>query len=94
MPHNPTSAHESPDFGLHDLAEPPVQCVLAPPIVRRTVAPVNISCDGTDTRSLWQRLQSRFAEDAIGGGISLVVHMIALIILALVALVAGRGGSA
>ncbi|MBI2481363.1 MAG: hypothetical protein HYV60_22815, partial [Planctomycetia bacterium] len=85
MPHNPP-LHDSPDVGLRGLAEPPVQYVLAPPIARHAVEPVVISDDNADPRPLWQRLRSRFGGDAASGGISLVVHTIGLIILALVAI--------
>ncbi|MDA1053314.1 MAG: terpene cyclase/mutase family protein [Planctomycetota bacterium] len=79
MPHNPSPPHE--------LAEPPVQYVLAPPIARRVYEPVVIADGETDARTLWQRIRSRFADDAISGFISVVVHTIVLIILALVAIV-------
>ena len=87
MPHNPPSPHDSPDIGTQDLAEPPVQCLMAPPIARKHSVPVDILCDETDHRTLWRRIGSRFAADAISGAISLVVHTIVLIILALVAIV-------
>ncbi|MEO8493766.1 MAG: prenyltransferase/squalene oxidase repeat-containing protein, partial [Planctomycetota bacterium] len=86
MSHNPSSQHDSPDIDMHDLAEPPVQYVLAPPVAQRVVAPVVILPVETDSRTLWQRIRHRFADDAISGVISVVVHTIALIILAFVVL--------
>ncbi|MEX0818363.1 MAG: prenyltransferase/squalene oxidase repeat-containing protein, partial [Pirellulaceae bacterium] len=94
MPHNPPAPHDSPDLGRHELAEPPVVYVLAPPSGQQAVESVVISDDKADTRALWQRLRSRFGGDAVSGAISLVVHTIALVILALVAIAdeVGPGG--
>ncbi|MCA9141145.1 MAG: hypothetical protein H6823_18625 [Planctomycetaceae bacterium] len=90
MPHNPPP-HDSHDICLHELAEPPVQYVLAPPIARQDIEPVVVSAEVQDERTRWQRMLCRFGGDAASGGISLVVHTIALIILALVAIVDDDG---
>ncbi len=87
MPHNPSPPHNSSDAGMQELAEPPVQYLVAPPIGRPTSPPVVVSDEELERRPLWQSVQSRFAGDAISGFISLVVHTIVLIILALVAIV-------
>ncbi len=90
MPYNPIP-HDSREIGWQELAEPPVQYVLAPPIARPDVEQVVISDEVTDGRTRWQRLRSRFGGDAISGSISLLVHTIVLIILALVAMVDHAG---
>jgi hypothetical protein len=90
MPYNPTP-HDSPDLGMHELAEPPVQYVLAPPIARQVAEPVVISDEITDVRTRWQRMCRRFGADAVSGGISLVAHTLVLIILALVAMAEEAG---
>ncbi|MCA9122388.1 MAG: terpene cyclase/mutase family protein [Planctomycetaceae bacterium] len=90
MSHNPPP-HDSPDLGLHELAEPPVQFVLAPPIVRSIADPVVISNDAEDARTGWRRMASRFGGDAASGAISFAVHTILLVILALIAIIDDKG---
>jgi Prenyltransferase and squalene oxidase repeat len=87
MPHNPPQPHDSTTLGMHSLAEPPVQHILSPPVVRPTSTPVEVQDVAEETRSLWQRIRSRFGGDAISGFISLVVHTLVIILLAVIAIV-------
>ena len=84
MPHIPPLPHDASNLGTTDPVEPPIQCVLGLPIAARSVDFAVDSSDAADTRTHAQRIRSRFGGDAISGAISLVIHTIALIVLALV----------
>ncbi len=83
MSHNPSPQHDSQHIGLHELAEPPIAHVASPPIPQRVSASVVLTNNEPATRTLVQRLIQRFGDDFACGIISMLIHAIVMVLLAI-----------